>query len=46
MQTYCKIKTNICPRCGKMDNQAICSQCRYCSAYLDEDGGFDPRRDE
>lgn len=27
---------NVCPHCGKIDNEPLCSQCRQCGTYLTE----------
>jgi len=36
IQSYIKLDTRCCPKCGKMDNDILCSMCRFCGAYLDE----------
>jgi len=32
--TYQKLDSRICPHCGCIYNEVLCSQCRACGRYL------------
>jgi len=31
---YSVLETNICPNCGKQDNDILCEQCRFCGSMI------------